>query len=164
MTWVQDYPPGHDADRLAAGLHVGVDCRVGADAGAVEGVGEERGHGVRPGVEVGGGDGEVDLLERLLEEPLLGAHQRRGVGEVGEVAQTEGADVGSGSRAARGGAVFVGGAGRLPPPTMGAITSPVDSVATPDEACDEYRLRQARAPRIAVATSSRSCTVSRSVT
>ena len=43
--------PGHDPDRLTVGLGIGVDGRVGADERGVDGAGEERLNGFRPGVE-----------------------------------------------------------------------------------------------------------------
>ena len=46
-----------------------------------------------PALKIVGVTVRSSLAELVLEVPLLGANQRRCVGEVGEIAQTEGGDV-----------------------------------------------------------------------
>ena len=69
-------------------LRVRVDRRVRADEGGVEGAGEDRLDGLGAGVE--GRRLERDVgAERLLEQAVLDADDRRGVGDVREVAEAQ---------------------------------------------------------------------------
>ena len=74
---------------LAVGLGVAVDARVRADVGDVEVAGDQGVDRLGAGVEVGGLEGDV-VRQVLLEEALLHADERRGVGQVREVAEVEG--------------------------------------------------------------------------
>ena len=79
---------GDDAQRLAVGLGVAVDRRVGADEAGVEGAGEHRLDDLGAGVERR--QLELDVgAERLGEQPGLDADDRRGVGDVREVAEAQ---------------------------------------------------------------------------
>ena len=79
---------GDDAQRLAVGLGVAVDRRVGADEAGVEGAGEHRLDDLGAGVERR--RLELDAVaERLGEEAGLDADDRRGVGDVREVAEPQ---------------------------------------------------------------------------
>ena len=79
--------PGDDPDRLAVALAEGVDGRVGADVGGVERAAEQRLDGCRAGVEdLGRQRGVAQLVGDVA---LVDADDRRGVGDVGEVAEAQ---------------------------------------------------------------------------
>ena len=91
---------GDDADRFALALDVGVDGRVGADVGRVDGAGVE-------GLDRGGAcvedlGAELGLAEVPGDQALADPDEGRGVGDVAEVAELEfgsrGVDGGGGCR------------------------------------------------------------------
>ena len=80
---------GDDPEGLALRLGVAVDGGVRADVGGVDGAGEQRLDGGRPGVVRR--RLQLDVGPELVgEDALVHAHQRGGVGDVGEVAEAQG--------------------------------------------------------------------------
>src|SRR5699024_4664465 len=84
---------GDDVQGLALGLVPAVDGGVGAEEGGVDLTGEERVDGIGATVEDLGLQLDA-LAQRLVQGSDLHAYERRGVGEVREVAEGEGGAVG----------------------------------------------------------------------
>ena len=80
---------GDDPQRRALRLREAVDRRVGADVGGVDRVGEQGVDGVGAGVERRRLERDVRAELVLGEDALVDADERRGVGDVREVAEPQ---------------------------------------------------------------------------